>query len=182
MRLTGGDGKGRRLLDAPPNVRPTSGKVREQLMFLLRDELEDASVLDLFAGTGALGLEAVARGAARAVFVEQNRDALRTIQGNVKRCRFEDRCEVLSGDVFVRLRQPFTLQGPHHLIFADPPYQENHLTTLLELLQQGRVLHAGGVFVYETRIVHDPVEQDGWELIDDRRLGSTRVLMYTPGE
>ncbi len=180
MRLTGGEGKGRVLFDAPDNVRPTSGRIREQLFFMLRDRLEGARVLDLFAGTGSLGLEAIARGAEMATFVEKNREALRVIRGNLERCKFTDRAKVVTGDVYQRLRQPLQLRGPFDLIFADPPYDDPALTALLEVLRDQRLLTDDGLFVYETRHIVDPEEMEGWILDDDRKVGGTRLHFYAP--
>ncbi len=176
MRLTGGEGKGRRLLDAPDHVRPTSGRIREQLFFMLRDRLDGACVLDLFAGTGALGLEALARGAETATFIDRDRDSIRVIRGNLERCKFSDRATVLPGDVFRKIRQPIQLRGPFDIIFADPPYDDFSLASLLELIRGMNLLRADGLFVYETRPGEDWEGVDGWQLLDERVVGGT--LLY----
>jgi len=175
MRLTGGEGKGRRLLDAPDQVRPTSGRIREQLFFMLRDRLEDACVLDLYAGTGSLGLEALARGAEAATFIDRDRDSIRVIKGNLERCKFSDRATVLSGDVLRRIRQPIQLRAPFDLIFADPPYDDFSLASLLELIRDMNLLLSDGLFVYETRPQEDWEAVDGWQLVDERAVGGTML-------
>src|SRR5580704_17668677 len=107
MRIVAGEWRGRSLL-APPGAttRPTADRVRQALFDMLmhapwsgRTFIEGALVLDLFAGTGALGLEALSRGAARAVFVERDRPALAALRANIEACRAGDRCEVLPVDV-----------------------------------------------------------------------------------
>jgi 16S rRNA (guanine966-N2)-methyltransferase len=175
MRLTGGEGKGRRLLDAPDHVRPTSGRIREQLFFMLRDRLEGARVLDLYAGTGALGLEAIARGAERVTYVDKDRGSNRIIKDNLERCKFTDRANIVPGDVFRKLRQPFQLRGPFDLIFADPPYDDFSLTALLDLIHEMELLKADGLFIYETRPQEDWKDVEGWSVVDQRVVGGTKL-------
>ncbi len=125
MRIIGGAWRGRRL-QAPPGetTRPTADRVRQALFDRLlhapwagRALVEGADVLDAFAGTGALGLEALSRGAATAVFIERDRAALAALRANIAACRAEPRCTVLAGDA---LRPP--PGGPAGLVFLDPPY------------------------------------------------------------
>lgn len=125
MRIVAGSLKGRRLA-APtwPDLRPTSDKLRETLFNVLAPRLEGARVLELFAGTGALGLEAVSRGAASVLFVESDRRAQALILDNIRRCGVADRCAIIRAEVaraLKRLRgQPdFT---PFDIVLLDPPY------------------------------------------------------------
>ncbi len=177
MRLTGGEGKGRRLLDAPDHVRPTSGRIREQLFFMLLEYLEDANVLDLFAGTGSLGIEALARGARQATFVDKDRESIRVTKSNLDRCKFTDRANVIQGDVFRLLRRPFHLGGPFDLVLADPPYREDTLAALLESLRDNQLMVPDGVFIYETQLKEKWVDVEGWTMFDKRTIGGT-VLYF----
>jgi 16S rRNA (guanine966-N2)-methyltransferase len=121
MRIIAGRWRGRRL-DAPPgrDVRPTGDRVREAWMSILRDELPDASVIDLCAGTGALGLEALSRGAAHVTFVEQSPAVLRVLNKNIDHLSARDAVTVLRSDAHSVATQASA--GQYDVAFADPPY------------------------------------------------------------
>jgi len=125
LRVIAGAVRGRRLV-APPGdeIRPTKGIVREAMFSALdaRGAIAEAVVLDLYAGTGALGLEALSRGAARAVLVESDRRALDAIGTNVGHTGFADRARVVRSDVAAFLDAPPPPEAPFDLVFADPPY------------------------------------------------------------
>src|ERR671914_498164 len=120
MRVIAGRYGGRRL-QAPSGeaTRPTSDRVREALFSVLGDRLEGARVLDLYAGTGALGIEALSRGAAEATFVDRSAEATRTITANLDKTHLTDSARVVRGDVVRFLRGP---GDPVDLVFLDPPY------------------------------------------------------------
>lgn len=120
MRIIAGHLRGRRLKAPPgPRVRPTSGSLRETLFNVLGESVEGARVLDAFAGTGALGLEALSRGAREATFVERDSAALRVLEQNIKACGVEDACVIIRGDFPI----VFTGRQPFDLILLDPPYE-----------------------------------------------------------
>jgi 16S rRNA (guanine966-N2)-methyltransferase len=124
MRIVGGTLSGRRFPGPPGDrTRPTSERVREALASALdaRDAIEGATVLDLFAGTGALAFEALSRGAARAVLVDRDRAVLAALRDSARRLGLTDRVTVLSLDLSRRLT-PGRIRGPFDLVFVDPPY------------------------------------------------------------
>lgn len=131
MRITGGAFGGRRLTQpADPRVRPTSDRVREAWMNILGPDLEGARVLDLFAGSGALGLDALSRGAASVTFVELSPASLAAIRANIEALGVADRVEVRRGDA---LRVVARLSGqPYDVVVADPPWFMDHASALLE--------------------------------------------------
>jgi 16S rRNA (guanine966-N2)-methyltransferase len=131
MRIIAGTYKGRRL-KAPSwtGLRPTSDKLRETLFNIVAPHIEGARVLDLFAGTGAMGLESVSRGAALAVLVEQNRRAATLIAENVDLCGAHDRCVIIRDNVARVVAQPI-LGDPFDLIILDPPYDFEPLAAVL---------------------------------------------------
>ena len=122
MRIVAGSAKGVRLAPVPRGVRPVSDMAREGLFSSLGAAVEGARVLDLYAGTGAMGIEALSRGAEHAVLVERNRLALRTIRENLDRTRLSDRAEVIGGDVTRMLMGDDKFDGGFDLVLADPPY------------------------------------------------------------
>jgi 16S rRNA (guanine966-N2)-methyltransferase len=177
MRLTGGEGKGRKLVDPPAHVRPTGSRAREVLFNIWRSEVPGARVLDLYAGSGILGLEALARGACAAHFVERDRKALQTIQRNLEICRFHDKAELVRGEVLGWLRAG-PVEGPWDLVVADPPYGEEVAGELLAALSGQRLLAEGGEVMVELPARREPPVPRGWTLRDSRRLGDTLLAFY----
>lgn len=153
MRIVAGAWRGRTLI-APPGTatRPTADRVRQALFDMLMHApwagasvVADALVLDMFAGTGALGLEALSRGAARAVFVERARPALVALRANIEACRAGDRCKVLPIDA---LTMPAGEQAD--IVFLDPPYGQDLVARALARLRSVGRVGAGSLIVAET--------------------------------
>lgn len=171
MRIVGGSARGRRL-ESPrgTTARPTSDRVRESLfnmLFSMDDVVAGATVLDAFAGTGALGLEALSRGASHASFVEQHRDTLSLLRRNIETLGFAPQARVIAGDT---MRLAATL-APVDIAFLDPPYDFDRWGELLALLR-ARI----AVIESNRRVVPS---DDRWELARERRYGSTVVQIYT---
>ncbi len=151
MRVIAGTQKGRRLKAPTGNrIRPTSERVREALFSILNRDVRDANVLDLCCGTGTIGLEALSRGAARVVFVDNHRDSLLLLKDNVKRCGDPPNTVTLAGDAWELVRQSQLRQyAPFDIIFVDPPYQHQDLEALLCKLGTGQILAPDGMMVVE---------------------------------
>ncbi len=178
MRIIAGAWRGR-TLQAPPgaNTRPTADRVRQALFDRLmhapwagRAAIEGARILDAFAGTGALGLEALSRGAAHATFIENNRTALATLRANIAACRAEDRCTVLAADA---LHPP---QGAGcSLLFLDPPYGASLVPQAVTALAAADWIGQGTLIVAEIgRDDPAPVPAP----LDDRIQGAARVVAW----
>lgn len=133
MRVIAGTHRGRRLYGPRKlALRPTSDRVREALFSILGNRLMNGRFLDLYAGTGAVGIEAVSRGAEHVTSVESNRDALKLLQQNLELCHIGDELAVLSQTVHQFLNHPDQWNGPYDIVFADPPYAEaSELPSLL---------------------------------------------------
>jgi len=174
MRIIAGSRKGHRI-SAPKGTttRPTADRVREAA-FNLIGPVDGTAVLDLFAGSGALGLEALSRGAARAVFVESDRDACRAINANLDRLRLTG-ARVLCQDV---RRFLATERGPYDLILLDPPY--DLVDALAEPLAAHlpRLLTEDGLVVYETAAAQEPSLPLAPRT--SRRYGSVRLTLFEP--
>lgn len=150
MRVIGGSAKGRRLATLRTlALRPTPDRVREALYNILGDRVRDAHVLDLFAGSGAIGLEALSRGAKAAVFVEAHAPACRLIEKNLRLCGLDGQARVWEVDVLHALRLLQTDGTPFDLIFVDPPYQTPLVEETLAALGDGRLLALEGQVVAE---------------------------------
>ncbi len=163
-------------------TRPTTDRVRESLFAALGDLVGGARVLDLFAGTGSLGLEALSRGAASADFVDSQAPACAAIEQNLAKTRLAGG-RVHRRDVFAYLAT--TPAGRYDLAFADPPYarEESEQETLTKLLQSpalARSLSAGGILVLETLASAPVPDSDLWTLRDDRTYGTTRINFLSP--
>jgi len=181
VRIIGGEFRGRRLAsvgkgDAGAHLRPTADRVRESLFNRLAgafgNPFEGAVVLDLFAGTGALGLEALSRGAAKAVFVENGRTALRLLNRNIEICCVEDRTRVIRRDA----RKPGTpTSDPATLVFLDPPYGKGLGEAALSAVLAGGWIAPGALVVWEEGA--DITPPNGLRLLDSRRYGDTVIHM-----
>ncbi len=175
MRIVAGSRKGQRIA-APRGVvtRPTGDRVRESA-FSLIGPLEGASVLDLFAGSGAMGLEALSRGASRCVFVERDREACAVITQNLEKLRLTS-AVVLCRDVERALREERSRRHLYELALVDAPYREwdQHAAMLEELVPD--VLAGGGLAIVETDVRLEP--ELPLDLVTSRRYGSARITVF----
>jgi len=161
MRVVAGRLRGRRLLlDSAAATRPTSDRARAGLFDWLGSEVVEARVLDLFAGSGSLGVEALSRGAQTAVFVERARGALAALRRNLQALQLEECAEVVAGDVKDFLRRASAGRGRYDLVFADPPYGAGWPEQLAHSAALGELLTPGGTLVIE-RSSRDPRPEAG---------------------
>ena len=176
MRIIAGAFGGRRI-HAPKGaaVRPTSDRVREAIFSIIGPATVGADVLDLFAGTGALGLEALSRGASRAVFVDQSLHAVRLIRSNVELCNVLDRVRVIHGSIDRAIRRLAAQREAFDLIFMDPPYH-NKGSIQKVLLNLGELARSGTVVVAE-HYAKDLLafQAPEWSQIEGRKYGDTAV-------
>jgi 16S rRNA (guanine(966)-N(2))-methyltransferase RsmD len=176
LRIIAGELRGRRLAAVPGLLtRPTADRTRESIFNILGRAVRDAQVLDLFAGTGAYGIEALSRGAAAAVFVEIGRQALSVLHSNLAACRLADRTRVIRWDAGKNLDCLRAGGEPFHLAFMDPPYRAGLVAPALQHLAHTRCMAAGAIIVVE----HDEREPvpaaPPYTLSDRRRYGKTVV-------
>jgi len=180
MRIIGGTARGRRLR-APRGLqtRPTSGYLREVLFDLLAQEVCGRSFLDLYAGTGAVGIEAISRGATRAVFVEQDRSALAMLRRNLEVSGFRDRAEVIPLEVLPFLRRAALRSSRFDVIFMDPPYQRSGALAALSLAAATRVLAPSGIVILEQSLKAQPISSpDGLARVREVRHGDSILQLY----
>ncbi len=183
LRLTGGSARGARLCSVPGiEVRPALARMRVSVFEVLRPRLEGARVADLFAGTGSLGLEALSRGAARAVFLDTDPRCLEAIRRNLEKLRFADRAEVLRASAF----EAAPGLGAADLAFVDPPYafyeeRAEEMRRLVETLLGRVVAPPEGRAVVEHRTGQGLGEVAGGRIAGERRYGGTTVTFYDRG-
>jgi 16S rRNA (guanine(966)-N(2))-methyltransferase RsmD len=179
MRIIAGVFKGRRLAAVKGKIRPTSDKVREAIFSILGAAVVEARVLDLFAGTGALGLEALSRGAQAAVFVEEQPASLAVLRRNIHDLGVSERTEVLSLPVKAGLKKLAAQRAVFDLIFLDPPYGGGLAAATLEDLAAAHILSPWARVVAEhSRREVLPEVVGSLRGIDLRSYGDTRVAFY----
>jgi 16S rRNA (guanine966-N2)-methyltransferase len=186
VRIVAGRHRGRRLL-APPGetVRPTSDRAREALFNILSHgqlaaegiPFAGATVLDVFAGTGALGLEALSRGAAEAAFVEQDREALATLRQNIAALGEAARSRIVPGDA----TRPPSAPLAYALAFLDPPYRSGLGAAALTALDAAGWLTPDALAVVELAAREHLAPPAGFNLVDERMYGATRLLFFRRG-
>lgn len=162
--------------DAAAQLRPTTDRVRESLFNVLSkyDVVEDARVLDLFAGTGALGLEALSRGAAHVTFVDNGRTAQRLISQNIDKLQARDATDLIRRDA---RHLPGRSGAPFSLVFIDPPYRKELGAPALAAAETGGWLSPDALVVWEEA---QPIPApEGFELLDTRRYGDTHITLLS---
>lgn len=181
MRIAGGDWRGRPLkVPSGEAVRPTQDRVREALFSMIQPAVPGAVFLDLFAGSGGVGLEALSRGAARAVFVERVPRHVACLTANAATLKAEARTEIIRADA-----ETWPASGGVgrrvDIAFADPPYDHvaaHGYTALLTALAEHDVVRPEGLFIAEMRATQTPDEHPAWELCRDRTYGEARLAVY----
>jgi 16S rRNA (guanine966-N2)-methyltransferase len=181
MRVTGGKDRGRRLATFKGlDIRPTSDLVREAIFDLLGQDFSGVRALDLFAGTGSLGIEALSRGAARAVFIDESPKAIELIRKNLKLCGLEERGFILRMNLLRGWPRRHSLfQERFALVFMDPPYGKGYSLPLLERLQKGRLVEPAALVVVQTEKREGVQEGVGnLKAVKMRTYGSTRITVF----
>ncbi|MGI6655772.1 MAG: 16S rRNA (guanine(966)-N(2))-methyltransferase RsmD [Desulfobulbus sp.] len=185
MRITGGSARGRKLLvPAGDGIRPSCDRVREALFNILGDRILGARVLDLFAGTGAFGIEALSRGAQSALFVDRAREAGRLIEANLKACLSNPEAAFLLLDLTLprqlrRVQAYLRKAGPFDLVFMDPPYRKELAQPVLEMVEEADILSPDALVVAEEhQRVSLPGRIGALQLTDQRRYGETGLWFY----
>jgi len=177
LRIISGYLKGKKLFSPKGiRIRPTADRLRESIYSILYDRVADSVVLDLFAGTGALGIEALSRGASFALFIDNDKEALSIIKKNVEICGLSDRIKIAKLNVernFIDLRHEFPCVN---LVFIDPPYNKNLIRPALVNLSGSRLLEKEALLVIEHDILETiPEDVPGYNIEDQRRYGKTLV-------
>jgi 16S rRNA (guanine966-N2)-methyltransferase len=180
MRIISGKLKGRYLVEfKADHIRPTTDRVKESIFNILRSDIEGASVLDLFAGTGNLTIEAWSRDAAKVVAVELNKKSLEIINKNIQTFKIQDGIEILRQDVFRFLK---AYKGsPFDVIFADPPFTEKIGHAVMEQISSSAVVGQKTIVVIETaKVERIDDKYENLVLIDRREFGDKRASFYSP--
>lgn len=180
MRISGGIFRGRKLKTLKlKSLRPTSEKVRQAIFNIIGQDIKDRDVLDLYAGSGAFGFEALSRGASHVDFVEGDRMLCETIRENARTLGVEKSVRIIRADVESAIQRLSLTGRVFSLIFADPPYQSGVTEKLIELIDKYKILNKDGIVVIE----HSKREEPGrggrlLNKVDSRQYGDTVVTLY----
>lgn len=177
MRVITGKARGVQL-KTPDGMqtRPTADRVKEALFSIINFDIPGAKVLDLFAGTGQLGIEALSRGASSAVFVDGREDACKIVRENLRRTKLESQAKVIRSDYLDYLRRS---KERFDIIFLDPPYAEEFLENALTCITEIDILQTGGIIITERPLGKNlPFEFDGFTRSKDYKYGNTLLALY----
>jgi len=178
MRIITGSLKGRKLKSPKGDaVRPTTDKVKEAIFDMLYAYMEDGCVcMDVFAGSGNMGLEAISRGAKTVYFSDASRESLALVKENVKYCQVEDNAVLLAGDYKYNIKR---VHDTVDIYFLDPPYANGFILPAIKAIDDSGNMAEGGLIVCETAAKEElPEEYLGFKLIKQRRYGTTLVSIY----
>ena len=181
MRVIGGEFKGRRLLvPRGGKIRPTSDRVREAIFDILGPVWTFQRALDLFAGTGSLGIEALSRGADSGLFIDNSRQSINLVKKNLKICGYEDSGSVIKRDLRTGLPQAhWIFREKIDLVFIDPPYGKGLISRMLEIINENDILSADSVIVAESSKEDIlPAVSGSLRLIDTRIYGETKLDIF----
>lgn len=185
MRVIAGSARHTVLKTVPGiDTRPTTDRIKETLFNMIQFELADTRFLDLFSGSGAIGIEALSRGAAEAVFVEQNKRAAQCIRDNLETTHLSDRAQVMTCDAISAINR---MRGKEtfDFVFMDPPYQAGLERETLEALREAELLDADSVVIIEAQIEHMfyNVTDSGFEIVKEKVYKTNKhVFLRIKGE
>jgi 16S rRNA (guanine966-N2)-methyltransferase len=180
MRIIGGEAKGRTLyFPSRSKERPTSDFLREALFNLL-GSLQGKIFLDLFAGSGSVGLEAASRGAKEVYLIEKNKNLVKVINKNIQSCSLDQNCRIIAGDVEYGLQELFKKKYEFDIIFADPPYNQDLVGTTLKCLSKYRIFKKKGVVIiqHSTRKNFGEFLDENIHQIDQRKYGDNALTFF----
>lgn len=176
MRITSGEFRFRKI-EAPEGARPTTEKVREAIFSMIQMSTQDAVFIDMFAGSGALGLEALSRGAAKCYFNEGNRRSYKVLVNNINNCKAMDRAVVTNSDFRKFI---MNLNDSVDVVLMDPPYQEGYYEEAFKLLEENNVLNDGAIIVAE-HLFEQPLNDSYGNIkkIKTKKYGTIGVDIFT---
>lgn len=174
MRVISGKYKGKNIQGFNiEGTRPTMDRVKESVFGIIQNELKNSICLDLFAGSGSLGIEALSNGATTCIFVEKNKEMVKILKGNLNNI---EHSEILNIDYLDALNRFIKDNVKFDIIFLDPPYKLNLINSILDIIYDNKLLNNNGIVVCEYE--NEEVKNDKLRLIKDKNYGSKRVNIY----
>lgn len=179
MRVISGSLKGRKINGYDiEGTRPTMDRVKESLFASIQNYVDRAVVLDLFAGSGNLGIEAISNGASKCYFVDNNKRCVKAIQSNVNHFQIEDCCVILGCDYHEALRNFRDQELKFDIIFIDPPYKYCIKDELMRLIVEYNLLSDDGIIVFEYQNQEEMVHDDSFDILKSKRYGDKYISIY----
>ena len=179
VRVISGSARGLKLnTPGDDRVRPTTDRVKESMFNIIQDWVYDSQVLDLFAGSGALGIEALSRGASQAVFCDNSLDSIKIIKSNIEKARVVDRSQIVSGDFKRCLRDMEAKNQSFDMIFVDPPYYEGLFEEVLDTIRSCKILKKDGIVIVEHAAKRPIGQVEGLEVYKEKKYGITMLTFY----
>jgi 16S rRNA (guanine(966)-N(2))-methyltransferase RsmD len=182
LRVLGGSLRGKKLY-GPKGLefRPTTGRVKEFIFFLIRETIPGSSFLDLFAGTGSLGLEALSRGAREGRFIEKSSRSVIILRKNIEACGFSRQADILAEDVFAAMNRLGRRKEMFDFIFADPPFKDSLRSRIVDAADQNQLLNPAGVLILEHDIRDPDAKGYRLQMFRQKRFGDCMVSFYNKG-
>ena len=180
VRIISGKVRGMKLVSPTgEDTRPTLDRVKEAIFSMLLPYIVDSKVLDLFAGSGALGIESISRGARRCFFIDNSKQSIKCITTNIKSAQFEELSEIINLDSLVFLKQ---CTDKFDIIFIDPPYSQNLYKPALELIAKNKLINDDGIIVLEYDYSENrPSIPDEFEVVKEKKYGRIGVIVLKRG-
>ncbi len=177
MRITSGEHKGRRISAGNKSkIRPTSDRVKESIFNILRGEIEGKRVLDIFAGAGSLGIEALSQGAESVTFVDSSPQSIKILKRNLENLNLQSQAVILRLDGLKALNR---LEPGFHIIFTDPPYLKDYAQKIIDSMAKSSVLEIGGILVLEHHKKEGFISpEDKLLLLKERKFGDTVISIF----
>lgn len=177
MRIIGGKARGTKLYTLEgTETRPTLDRVKESIFNIIQNEISESTFLDLFSGSGAIGLEAISRGAKKAILCDKNREAINIIKKNASKTHFENQVEIYNTDFIECLKRQ---KEQIDIIYIDPPYQTTYIQKALEVLQESEKITQETTIILETdneqRILNE-IQDLKFKVIDKRKYGIAHII------
>lgn len=179
MRIISGFLRGREIKGYTiDGTRPTMDRVKESMFAIIQDYIKDSVCLDLFAGTGNLGIEAISNGAKKCYFVDKNKIATRIIKENINKFEIQDKCEVINKDYLDALDYFKENRIKFNIVFLDPPYDNHVITEIFKVLYRRRLLKRDAIVVCE--YLDEDIETEYFEVEKSKNYGYKKVGIYVP--
>jgi len=179
LKVVGGIAKGRRIRPPKTSLRPTSEKVKEALFDILKERVNGSIFLDLYAGTGGVGIEALSRKAKRVIFVESNPSSIKGLKENISSLGFEERVDIIASSARGFLEKAIERGERFDIIFLDPPYHTGEIDRIFKILSEGDILSQKGVLVAEHfKKKRLPEEVGHLMLLREYRYGDTVLTLF----
>jgi 16S rRNA (guanine966-N2)-methyltransferase len=181
MRIISGKAKGTKLYTLQgDNTRPTLDRVKESIFNIIQNQIPEATILDLFAGSGAIGLEMVSRGAKKAILCDKSKEAIGIIKKNIEKTHMEEKVELYNIDFKECIEK--VSKEKFDIIYIDPPYETNFIEKSLEKIIEKNIIQENGIIILETddeKRIKKEIEKINVAIIDERKYGRANIIFLS---